>query len=417
MTATSHSTLHDLLVLALALALALAVPTAAAGRIGLLYSYASDDACQGTPWAVDIIPDPTPAQCTNSTCWGGGAQPFRQSVCVDKMPDFPPAAYPLRSDMFRNTACSGAPWVSVVASDACVRDGAGGYIRTTCNATVCFNQPMSGAFALMGLASSAWVYYRTSNTALASGIFFFFTMEALQFVQYFYIDDCESDINRWLTLAGFLHICLQPYFTHVINASLTTAPKYLYQYDIIKRLCLLGGGMLFARYFMAEWNPASVAQPVTSAFGEWAGLTPPANACVTSEWLRGEKLCTYSGKYHLAWSVPMSDPTYWTPGAAIHSFLMFGPFFVMKWDRSTWFKVIFRGMIIQGAFLFLTGPYMASWVTDNLQEQASIWCFVSIAEITWMLFVIREKLILGWGRDKEEGKLSAVGPAKPIKAE
>jgi len=270
---------------------------------------------------------------------------------------------------------------------------------------MCFNQEMSGVFALVGLGSAAWVYFRTNNTALASGIFFFFTMEALQFFQYFWIDTC-NDINKILTLVGFAHICLQPYFTHVINASLTTAPKYVAQYDVVKRLCLLGGGMLFMRYFIAEWDPSSTLQPVTSAFGEWAGIEAPANACVTTEWLRGEKLCTYRGKYHLAWSVPMSDATYWTPGAAVHSFLMFAPFFVMKWDRSSWFKVIFRGMIIQGAFLFLTGPYMAAWVTDNLQEQASIWCLGSVLQIVFMLWVIRDKLILGWGRENEKPKAS-----------
>jgi hypothetical protein len=30
-------------------------------------------------------------------------------------------------------------------------------------------------------------------------------------------------------------------------------------------------------------------------------------------------------------------------------------------------------MIIQGLFLFLTGPVMASFITDNLFEQASVW--------------------------------------------
>jgi len=33
---------------------------------------------------------------------------------------------------------------------------------------------------------------------------------------------------------------------------------------------------------------------------------------IGTEWLRGEKLCTFSGKFHLAWSVPMADVTYYT---------------------------------------------------------------------------------------------------------
>jgi len=55
-------------------------------------------------------------------------------------------------------------------------------------------------------------------------------------------------------------------------------------------------------------------------------------------------------------------------------------------------------MIIQGVFLWLAGPYLASWITPNLMEQASIWCFFSIAQIGIMLFLIREQLIVHWGR-------------------
>ena len=31
----------------------------------------------------------------------------------------------------------------------------------------------------------------------------------------------------------------------------------------------------------------------------------------STEWLRGEELCTISGKYHLAWVIPMADATYY----------------------------------------------------------------------------------------------------------
>ena len=42
---------------------------------------------------------------------------------------------------------------------------------------MCWNQPASGFFAAVGLFASWWIYSRTNNTALASGVFFFFTME------------------------------------------------------------------------------------------------------------------------------------------------------------------------------------------------------------------------------------------------
>src|SRR3989338_1583720 len=88
---------------------------------------------------------------------------------------------------------------------------------------MCFNGYMSGAFAAVGLFSAWWIHSRTCNKMLASGVFFFFTMEFLQAVQYLFLASgltdpvCETIINKVLTMIGFIHICLQPYFCHVIN--------------------------------------------------------------------------------------------------------------------------------------------------------------------------------------------------------
>lgn len=261
---------------------------------------------------------------------------------------------------------------------------------------MCFSGEMSAAFAVLGLFAAYWVYSRTCNFELASGIFFFFTMELLQAIQYYYVADelpepvcggsnaildrpksaCDTHANKFLTLLGFLHICLQPYFCHVINSSLTKSCKYKDRYRIIKRLCLLGGFLLFIRYYLSFFpslNTMNVSeQPST-------------------EWLRGPTLCTFKTKsmWHLGWSVPMADPSYYVMGASIHSFLMFGPFFVL-WEK--------KGMILQGVFLFAFGPLLASMISDNLMEQASIWCFFSIAQIAVMLFLIRETLLVNWGR-------------------
>lgn len=245
---------------------------------------------------------------------------------------------------------------------------------------------MSAAFAAIGLFATYWVYSRTSNTELASGIFFFFTMEFLQAIQYFFLATglndpmCDTTINRVLTLLGFLHICLQPYFCHVINASLTTSEKYRSNYDVIKRLCLIGGFLLFSRHFLS-YIPGLNTMGISSS-------NP------STEWLRGENLCTFKTNtmVHLGWSIPMADPSYFVMGAGIHSFLMFAPFFAL-YEK--------KGMVIQGIFLFLFGPVLAASISDNLMEQASIWCFFSIAQITIMLFLIRETLIVKWGHSNK----------------
>jgi len=264
---------------------------------------------------------------------------------------------------------------------------------------MCFTGEMSAAFAAVGLFSAWWVYTKTDNLELASGIFFFFTMEFLQFIQYLVIapdlssdpeSPCATTINQVLTLLGFLHICLQPYFCHVINSSLTKSCKYKDRYRIVKRLCLIGGFLLFFRYFLA-YVPALNTM----------NIDPITNK--STEWLRGNQLCTFKNKtmFHLGWSVPMADPSYYVMGASIHSFLMFAPFFAL-YEK--------KGMILQGCFLFLFGPVMAALISDNLMEQASIWCFFSIAQISIMLFLIRETLIIHWGK----GNISVMKSDKTV---
>jgi hypothetical protein len=247
---------------------------------------------------------------------------------------------------------------------------------------MCFNIYWSSGFSLVGLIAAAYVKSTTSNGTLAFGVFFFFLMEFLQVVQYLFISPsldspiCDTTINQVLTVLGFLHISLQPYFLHSINGSLlpvkTMSRDKLIslkaQYHVVKKLAFLGGMLLFARWpmsFIPGWNTLGKAQ--------------------STEWLRGHNLCTYKtgAMYHLGWSVPMADPTYNIMGTGIHSFLMFAPFLALSdWNS---FSILFKGLFFQGIVCYCTGPLFAAYLSPNLQEQASIWCLFSIAQIMLML--------------------------------
>lgn len=266
---------------------------------------------------------------------------------------------------------------------------------------MCFSFGMSTTFAVIGLALAIWIHIKTSNRLLAIGVFYFFSMEALQAVQYLFLATsltdsvCSTMINKVLTILGFAHICFQPYFCHIMNEALSMKPnpkntpehnnklyKYHYQYMVIKRLCIIGGVLMFLRWpmsYFAGWNTVQVPNV---------------------EWLRGTTVCTFKTQsmWHLGWSVPMADGTYNVQGTGIHSFLMFAPFFAL-YEK--------RGMMLQGLVLYLSGPFMASLFTSNMMEQASIWCFFSIAQITIMLFLIRETLIVNWGTAKSNFSLQA----------
>jgi len=123
---------------------------------------------------------------------------------------------------------------------------------------MCFSQEMSFGFAAFGFLMACVSYFYTKNTRMAVGVFWFFLMEFLQGLQYYVIDDCANPWNKFFTLLGLIHICYQPYFTHILNSALTKNPKYLAQYDVVLRLCLVGGTMLLARHFLTYypgWAP------------------------------------------------------------------------------------------------------------------------------------------------------------------
>lgn len=223
---------------------------------------------------------------------------------------------------------------------------------------MCFNQPMSGTFAVIALLVAFLTHRATENTRLTLGVVYFATMEGLQFFQYIWIDQCDSVINQVLTWLGLLHICFQPFFTHLMTSTLVTSEEDKNKFKAVLGLCLITGVWLLFKAALAPWAPDDI------------GL------CPSTEWLRGDKVCTLSGLYHLAWSVPMHPPTYFVASASSHSFAMFAPFLLFG------HKIFTIGLI-----LFLTGPILSSLITPSLLEQASIWCFFSIAQILVMFAV------------------------------
>eukprot|EP00981_Chlorochromonas_danica_P011749 scaffold4247_cov174-Ochromonas_danica.AAC.10 len=145
------------------------------------------------------------------------------------------------------------------------------------------------------------------------------------------------------------------------------------RYVVIKRLCFLGGLLLFARYYLA-FLPSFHTHDSRSL-------------SASVEWLRGPKLCTFKTRsmFHLGWSVPLADPSYLVPGISLHAFLLFAPFIIM---------IEQRGMLVQGLLLFATGPFAAMMLSDNLMEQAALWGAFSMLQILFLLIIVRECLLV-----------------------
>ena len=272
---------------------------------------------------------------------------------------------------------------------------------------MCFSGEMSAAFAACGVLVALIAYTKLNALGGAAqrgagrfvtGVLYFVLMETLQAVSYWWgVDDGSGKlcnrINSHLTIAGFAHICFQPYFTHLMcGAFFHPDGKKGIQNQFTLKLALLAGVAFFMRYVLAVHIKPDSYMPLDG------------KACPNTEWIRASTLtpggaevsCTFKGLYHLAWSVPMYQPTYFSPSVFIHSFMMFAPFLVTPGIQSKLF----------GLFLFCTGPAMAAFISENLNEQASIWCFFSIAQITCMFIGV-----LAMGSDKDAKGNAGAGKA------
>ena len=185
-------------------------------------------------------------------------------------------------------------------------------------------------------------------------------MEFLQIIQYLFIApsiqsiECNNAINKFLTSLGFLHIAFQPYVMNIIRKysdNVNNRIKYNDKYNIISNLCIVVGIYLSLRHLF--------------------GLLLPNNLNYIDqldEPLMGNKLCTFKGNLHLAWSIPLLNPSYFVPNMNLHFFFFFIPQLVMYFDFFN---------IITTLLLFLSGPVFAIYLTSNKYEQASIWCLFS----------------------------------------
>jgi hypothetical protein len=250
---------------------------------------------------------------------------------------------------------------------------------------MCFSGEMSAFFALTSVVAAALLYQRHRSVKFSLAILYFGSMELLQTVQYLYIAEpndgfsmCKNPTNQFLTVLGGIHICFQPYFCNMALFTLKRRKslRYRIQNDIVQNLCLLGGLWMVSRYLLAILWP------------DHADLAAqPSEACPNYEWIRDGydagvgrltpnlpgHSCTFrshSNTGHLGWALPLYQATYFVPGVAIHSFLMFAPA-IARNDLIGYFAA---------TATLLTGPVVAAFITPSMSEQASIWCFFSSAQ-------------------------------------
>eukprot|EP00656_Telonema_subtile_P051775 TRINITY_DN7051_c0_g1_i2.p1 TRINITY_DN7051_c0_g1~~TRINITY_DN7051_c0_g1_i2.p1 ORF type:complete len:289 (-),score=68.06 TRINITY_DN7051_c0_g1_i2:252-1118(-) len=252
----------------------------------------------------------------------------------------------------------------------------------------CFTQPISLGLSLFGFAVAIFAY-KKCHPRIGLGAFYFTLMEFLQYLQYFVVDNgdgvmCKTFENQFLTWLGYLHISFQPWITHYMVGCFSQHPvtKKINEYTL--RLCFVGGVWFLARNGLwllgfgdPEFNKSTAVDSTGMRVYDWI---PDS----------GAGMCTIQGDTHIGWSIPVHQHTYLVPSTSIHSFLMFAPFLCCG---KTFLEPKY---LVYGLFLFFAGPFISVFLIapeknggmsgnkTALNEQAAIWCYISILQIFCM---------------------------------
>lgn len=215
---------------------------------------------------------------------------------------------------------------------------------------MCWGIEVTAGLTVAGVAAAAFSARRGDPVAVPLTFVYFAAMEGLQLAGYTVIDQCGTPANQTVTALSMLHIALQPI---VINAFM---------------LAWLAPGLAEGRRRRVMWLALVASVLMLVQMVPWPGLAP----CAIGQPLCGEVLCTVSGNWHLAWSLPYSDifagPDRWLG-------TNFGfPFYVL----AVFVMPLFYGLWRFALFHAVVGPVAANLLTDNVNEAPAIWCLVSI---------------------------------------
>lgn len=231
---------------------------------------------------------------------------------------------------------------------------------------MCWSLEASLTLATVGLGTTAYTAYKKQPTVLWLTLGYFSLMELLQAYTYAYLGQCFAPENQIATLLGYLHIAFQPFFVNALS-------MYFIPAEVRERIKIpVYAFCLFSAIFMLiQLYPF-----------EWAGVCDPRRP------LCGEVLCSVRGNWHLAWLVPTNGI-----GNSLvdHWFPLFRSGF-LTYPLAAFFLPVLYGSWRFTIYHYLMGPFLASQLTDNINERPAVWCLLSIG----FLILVMKTPIRNW---------------------
>ena len=220
---------------------------------------------------------------------------------------------------------------------------------------MCYSASISFVFALVGLSAALWIYLDPKQDSLILLPLLFYTiMELLQTVQYFFVNQCSSSTNRFLTEIAYVLVIVQPLLWNlffVLRSPPASSDRKIFLVGMVFAavwlLFNLTGRLLYLRRPRRHINRRSI-------------FSPPKNARYNA--------CTRRFKNdHLFWEWSSTELYDFNANYLMYLMIWFLPALCSS-SQVRYAGILMGSALVGLGFSFLSG----------VKTFPSIWCFISI---------------------------------------
>jgi len=236
---------------------------------------------------------------------------------------------------------------------------------------MCYSTPMSFSFAISGILTSYYIYfYNNFNYSyLPMLLLFYSTMEIVQGVQYYYVNQCSNTTNIVLTEFAYLLVLLQPlmwnffYYKNSVSSEkniFLTAMVLCVSWIIVNVMTRIFYNKKNDTY--KKGNVVGVMKFEDSMFG-------------------GDSVCTKKQKTHLYWQWTSAKFYDLHPTMLMYVLVWFVPALISKKHRLT-SLILILSFLIAGIVTYFTNEYFVF---------TSLWCYISVPIVLVVIYNIIKK--------------------------
>jgi hypothetical protein len=236
---------------------------------------------------------------------------------------------------------------------------------------MCYSTPMSFSFAVAGILTSYYIYFynNLNYSYLPMLLLFYSTMEILQGVQYYYVNQCSNITNIFLTEFAYLLVLLQPlmwnffYYKNSVPSEkniFLTAMILCISWIIVNVMTRIFYDKKNSTY--KKGNVMGVMKFEDSMFG-------------------GDSVCTKKQKTHLYWQWTSAKFYDLHPTMLMYVLVWFIPALISKKHRLT-SLILILSFLVAGIVSYFTNEYFVF---------TSLWCYISVPIVLVVIYNIIKK--------------------------